>query len=44
MPTIDRVELARAVAKTIAYSSVGKLADAKTWANEVRRLLKEAGL
>lgn len=38
--TIDRVAVARALAKAIAFKQVGKDTEAETWARELVRLLK----
>lgn len=37
--TIDRAELARALAKAIAFKLCGKDAEAATWARQLIRLL-----
>ncbi len=41
---IDRSEVARAVAKAIAYKQCGKDADAESWARELVRLLECADI
>lgn len=38
--TIDRSEVARALAKAIAFKACGKDADARQWARELVRLLQ----
>ena len=41
---IDRTEIARALAKAIAYKQCGKQADAEAWARELVRLLECADI
>ena len=42
--TIDRSEVARALAKALAYAACGKQTEAELWARELCRLLGVAGI
>jgi hypothetical protein len=41
---LDRPEIARALAKAIAYAQCGKQAEAEKWARELVRLLECANI
>jgi len=44
MPEIDRSEVARALAKALAYSACGKHAEACEWARKLVTLLRCAAI
>jgi len=44
MTQLDRTDTARAIAKIIAFKTVGKLKEAQYWTDRLVDMLREAGL